>query len=324
MIVKILLGILAAWILGLILAITLGGPKPPPPIASINNPFKALNMSDLPPIQMYLGKDQTKLGYRYYPASASKSMGSVILVHGSSANSVSMHPLAKACAQAGYATYSLDIRGHGASGHKGTIDYIGQLEDDMLAFTQQVRPSQPSTLLGFSAGGGFALRMASGEHSQLFQSYVFLAPFVHHSAPNQRPDSGGWANVGIPRTLALSLLNEMGITRFNSLPVLSFALDPAAKNFLTPEYSYALASNFRPLLSQDYRITIEHLKAPYAVIAGAHDEAFFTDKLLEIFPQVEGVSPVTVLPQMGHIDMILKDLALSQITRSIELLQSKH
>jgi non-heme chloroperoxidase len=48
---------------------------------------------------------------------------------------------------AGFTTYALDIRGHGGSGDKGQIGYIGQLEDDLTDFMRAVSPSAPVTLL---------------------------------------------------------------------------------------------------------------------------------------------------------------------------------
>ncbi|TDU24672.1 hypothetical protein C8E00_10149 [Chromohalobacter marismortui] len=39
-----------------------------------------------------------------------------MLLHGSTADCLSMHSLAQAFASAGYTTYALDIRRHGASG----------------------------------------------------------------------------------------------------------------------------------------------------------------------------------------------------------------
>ena len=66
--------------------------------------------------------------------------------------------MAKALSAAGFATYVLDIRGHGGSGRKGQIAYIGQLEDDLTDFMHAVSPSAPATLAGFSSGGGFAVR----------------------------------------------------------------------------------------------------------------------------------------------------------------------
>ena len=60
-----------------------------------------------------------------------------------------MHVLAKAFSEAGYAAYALDMRGHGASGTKGKIAYVGQLEDDLESFVKAVPLARPSTLVGF-------------------------------------------------------------------------------------------------------------------------------------------------------------------------------
>src|SRR5262249_56769442 len=94
-----------------------------------------------------------------------------------------------------------DIRGHGASGRKGQIAYIGQLEDDLADFIQAVSPPQPITLAGFSSGGGFAIRFAGSKQQNLFQSYLFLAPFLSPDAPTTRPGSGGLGRFGVRRYL---------------------------------------------------------------------------------------------------------------------------
>jgi hypothetical protein len=47
-------------------AIAFGGPKPPPAMASINNPFKAVDLSDLPPLLHFAAADGASLAYRYY------------------------------------------------------------------------------------------------------------------------------------------------------------------------------------------------------------------------------------------------------------------
>ena len=143
------------------LAIILGGPGKPHPMGSITDPFTSVDFSDLPQMSRLTARDGTKLAYRFYaPATSAPSKGSVVLIHGSSATSSSMHPMAKALSAAGFVTYALDIRGHGGSGRKGQIAYIGQLEDDLTDFMKAVSPRPPVTLAGFSSGGGFALRFA--------------------------------------------------------------------------------------------------------------------------------------------------------------------
>lgn len=64
--------------------------------------------------------------------------------------------------------------------------YFGQLEDDLedlVAVVRKTSPYQPLTLLGHSAGSGFALRIASSPIQNLFARTVLLAPFLGHDAP---------------------------------------------------------------------------------------------------------------------------------------------
>src|SRR6218665_2637102 len=136
--------------------------------------FRAVGYRHAPEAIQFASRNGDKLAYRHYPpAQSSPSVqGSVVLVHGSSATSKSMHPLANALAAAGYSVYSLDIRGQGASGAKGHIDYVGQLENDLSDFVKQMHPPQPSTLAGFSSGGGFVLRYAASTEAKAFQSFL--------------------------------------------------------------------------------------------------------------------------------------------------------
>lgn len=186
------------------LSIALGGPSTPLPKKSVNEPFKAVDYSDLPPLSHYRARDGSALAFRYYPPGGGKSRGSAVLLRGSSASSRSMHSMAKTFAAAGYAAYALDVRGHGASGVKGDIAYVGQLDDDIEDFVRSVRPVAPATLVGFSSGGGFALRVAGSDRQRLFTNYLLLSPFIGQEAPTHRSRSGGWISVGVPRYIAIA------------------------------------------------------------------------------------------------------------------------
>jgi alpha-beta hydrolase superfamily lysophospholipase len=290
-------------------------------MGSINNPFKAVDFSDLPPLLRYNAKDGAGLAYRRYVLPGVDTKGSIVLVHGSSASSNSMHPLAKAFARAGYEAYALDIRGHGASGAKGTIDYVGQLEDDLASFMKAVSVARPAALAGFSSGGGFVLRFAGSQRQDEFQSYLLLSPFLSPDAPNSRPGSGGWVDVGIPRYIGLAVLNRLGIYTFNDLPVTSFALSEEAKTFLTPAYSFSLAANFQP--QRDYEANIRAVHQPMAIVAGVSDEAFQTDKLEGIFRRQGQHWPVTLLPGIGHIPLTLDAGAVNASVKAVEAMSKR-
>lgn len=301
-------------------AIVFGGPKFLPPMVSVNDPFKTVDFSDLPPLRQYAAEDGAALAYRYYDPVGATPRGSIVLIHGSSASSNSMHVLARGFANAGYAAYALDIRGHGGSGIKGKIKYIGQLEDDLDSFVRTVSPPKPVTLAGFSTGGGFVLRFAGSTRQNEFQSYLLLSPYLNEKAPNFRPSSGGWVDIGIPRIIALSILNQFGIRIFNDLPVIRFALSDEAKSFLTPEYSFALATNFGP--QRDYEANIKAVHQPCAVLAGKDDEAFDTEKLESIFRGQGKDWPVTLLPAIGHIALTLDPGAINAAIDAVKTLQS--
>jgi len=301
-------------------ALVWGGPGTPPPMQSINDPFKSVDFSNMPPLKSYQGADGAKLFYRKYMPQGDSNKGSAVLVHGSSASSDSLHPMATALSAAGIHVFSLDVRGHGASGHKGQIDFIGQLESDLQLFVQAVQPPSPSTLIGFSAGGGFVLRVAASEMQSSFDSYLLLSPFLSHRAPNYRPDSGGWVAVGVPRILALSVLNAMGIRHWNDLPVTRFALSDEAKRSLTPEYGFNLAMNFAP--HQDYKLDLANAKGKVAILAGDTDEAFKTQELQGIMQRGGKDWPVQLLPGIGHIPLTLEPTALEAVVDLVKRSQT--
>jgi hypothetical protein len=94
------------------IAIIFGGPGTPHPMGSIVDPFSSVDFSDLPPPASFTARDGTKLAYRSYaPEASTPGEGCVVLIHGSSATSSSMHQMAKELSAAGFTTYALDVRG---------------------------------------------------------------------------------------------------------------------------------------------------------------------------------------------------------------------
>jgi alpha-beta hydrolase superfamily lysophospholipase len=301
-------------------ALIWGGPGTPAPIASINDPFKSVDFSNMPALKNYQGADGAKLFYREYAPQSDNIKGSAVLVHGSSASSESLHPMATALAAAGVHVYALDVRGHGASVPKGHIAYVGQLESDLQMFVQAVQPPSPSTLIGFSSGGGFVLRVAASDMQTSFDSYLLLSPFLGHTAPNYRPDSGGWVSVGVPRIVALNALNAAGIRCWNDLPVVRFALTEEDKSFLTPEYDFNLAMNFAA--NADYQADLLNAKGKVAILAGEADEAFKTQELQGMVQSAGKDWPVKLQPGIGHIPLTLDPMALKAIAEQLQKLRA--
>lgn len=313
------IALLAATVLTL--SVRYGGPAPVAALDSINAPFRNLDYSAMPAVQRYTARDGAALAYRHYPITAAATPGvtvsqrRIVLIHGSSASSRSMHPVAQALVGAGYTVDALDVRGHGDSGTRGQIGYIGQLEDDLADFMRAVPHPGPSTLIGFSAGAGFALRFAASPQAALFDRYLLLAPFLIQ-APSNRPGGGGWASVGLPRIIALTVLNKIGMTAWNDLPVTQFALNAEAKEFLTSSYSYALAANFGAHL--DYAQDIRRAPNTIKLIAGLDDELMVPQRYAPLFASAGKTLPVTLVPGANHIGVTLNAPALAAIVAACQ------
>jgi alpha-beta hydrolase superfamily lysophospholipase len=245
------------------------------------------------------------------------------LIHGSVGSGADMHEIAKALTTAGLDAYAPDLRGHGASGTRGDIAYIGQLEDDLADLLDELdRRGAPAgrILIGHSSGGGFALRVAASPLGSRFVGTILLSPYLGHDAPTANPRERGWANVGMPRLAGLAILNRLGIRALNGLPVVAFAIDTAAVPDATPAYSFRLRMNFAP--HRDWRRDIARTRGPVTVLVGARDELFQANLFAELFtPAPKG--RVEVLPNIDHMGITDDLAALSAIdTEATRLLSN--
>ena len=142
-----------------------------------------------------------------------------------------------------------------------------------------------------------------------------MATFLGHTAPNYRPDSGGWVSVGVPRIVALNALNAVGIRYWNDLPVVRFALTEEAKSFLTPEYDFNLNTNFAA--NPDYRQDLMNAKGKVAILAGDADELLKSQELQGIVQRAGKDWPVQLLPGIGHIPLTLDKAALKSVVELV-------
>jgi alpha-beta hydrolase superfamily lysophospholipase len=288
----------------------------PPELKSISAYRKSMDFSALPELTRFQARDGTELAYRHYLAHTPSTGRIAIVVHGSSGSSQgAVHSLSLALAARGVQTYAVDIRGHGASGSRGDITYLGQLEDDMVDLVAEIRkvdPAAPLTLIGHSSGGGFALRIAGSPIQSLFTRTVLLAPYLGYDAPSSRPNSGGWANPDIPRFLALSVLRKLGMPWAESLPAIAFAVPPDSSQRLTATYSYRLMRNFAVA---DYRADLAAATKPVTIFSGSADELMDSQKFGETVGNratiklIDGVDHMGIVHDPAAISIIADDVA---------------
>ena len=290
----------------------------PPELTSISDARKSVDFSTLPAVERFQARDGTVLGFRHYPATGPVTGRAAIVIHGSSGSSgTTIHALSAALAAHGVEAYAVDIRGHGTSGTRGDIGYVGQLEDDLADFVAMVRkttPTAPLTLIGHSAGGGFALRVAASPIQNLFARTVLLAPYLGYDAPTNRPDSGGWASADIPRFLALGVLRGAGIECCEALPTLAFAVPPNSEKILAATYSYRLMRNFA---TRGYKADFAAATRPITVIAGADDELMLADKYADAVHAVAPSVDVRLIDGINHMGVVSAPKAVSAIADDV-------
>jgi alpha-beta hydrolase superfamily lysophospholipase len=291
---------------------------PPPEMRSVSDSRNGIDFSNLPPAERFQARDGTMLGFRHYPASGPATGRGAIFIHGSSGSSGTVnHALTAALAARGVETWAVDIRGHGTSGTRGDIGYVGQLEDDLadfVAFVRKTAPDLPLTLIGHSAGGGLALRIAGSPLQGLFVRTVLLAPYLGYDAPTNRPHAGGWANADLPRLLALSVLRKIGISCCEALPVLAFAVPPNSAKILVPTYSDRLMRNFA---TRDYRSDLAGATRPITIIAGADDEMMLSANYAEAAHAIAPSVDVKLIESVDHMGIVTAPKAVSVIADDV-------
>jgi len=288
-----------------------------PELGSLSKAARAVDRSTMPAPTRFSARDGTQLAYRHYAARGSASGKIAILVHGSSGSSPAVHALADALAARGVETYAPDIRGHGGSGTRGDIAFIGQLENDLEDLVATVRtssPNEPLILLGHSAGGGFALRIASSPVGSKFARTVLLAPYLGYDAPTNRPDSGGWARADIPRVLGLMALRRLGIDCCEALPALAFAVPANSERMPVPTYSYRLMRNFA---TRGYRGDFAATTSPVTLVSGAEDELMLADKYADAVHAVAPTVEVRLIEGVDHMGIVSDAKAVSPIADEV-------
>jgi alpha-beta hydrolase superfamily lysophospholipase len=290
---------------------------PMPELTSISQTVRAVDRSTMPSLEHFSARDGTVLAYRHYPARSLPAATIAILVHGSSGSSVAVHALADALAARGVETYAPDIRGHGASGTRGDVAYVGQLEDDLadlMTLVRKTAPDAPLTLLGHSAGGAFALRVASSPLQSLFARTVLLAPYLGYDAPSTRPNSGGWASADVPRILGLGALRRIGLDCCEALPALAFAVPPNSEKILAPTYSYRLMRNFA---TRGYKADLVAATRPMTLFAGADDELMLADRYADAVHAVAPSVDVKLIDGVNHMGIVSASKAVQAIADDV-------
>lgn len=305
-------------IIVLVALIVYGSRPKPEAMPSIAEPFESVDYSTLPQQRTLRAGDGAKLAYRHYQGDGDCA---VLALHGSATEGRSLHALARRLEHEGIGVYIPDLRGHGNSGQKGDISRRGLLENDIQAFVEhimEISPEKRLTLLGFSSGGGLALKYAGRHRLPESTQLVMLAPMLGiDSAPytedNPHAREQEWARPFVPRLIGLSILNELGIHVFDHLPVIAFAVE-RDNQYATATYSRRLLASLNP---DDHHHLLRNTGAPVTVLAGTHDEVFASRHYEEAVHSARPEARIRLVEGVTHAGMILDPQALEQVAREI-------
>ena len=271
------------------------------------------------PLEPFRPRDGAPLELRRYPSPQAPRL--LLLVHGSGADSRYLAGLARDLARRQVAeVWTPDLRGHGrAPTRRGDVDYEDQLVDDLADLARRAREEHPGRRLvvgGHSSGGGLAIRYGGGGGDA--DEFLLLAPYLSHDAPTIRENAGGWARPYVGRIVGLSLLNALGIRRWNHLTVIDFDLPERLRSGVeTLAYSYRLNTGLAP---RDWRRDLARIDAdgrPVALLVGDRDDAFVAERYAPALQPVAPAAQVKRLPGVSHMGIVVDAGAWPRIAVSL-------
>jgi pimeloyl-ACP methyl ester carboxylesterase len=219
----------------------------------------------------------------------SESKTTIILLHGVLSSAYLMNKTAGLLKEATNSeVIALDFRGHGQSeGIPGDVEYINQYVDDLsdtvLAIKKE-KPNQKIILAGHSMGGGIILRYAMEKEAPIIDGYLLIAPHLGTNSPTLKKEDltteeDSFIKLHMNRIIGLKMMNAIGETKYNNLPVLFFNLP---ETMPITKYSYRASESMSPL---DYKKGLKAIAKPLLVIVGNEDEAFDANKFISAVTQ---------------------------------------
>lgn len=263
--------------------------------------------------QTYRARDGEELPFRYYSAETNIV---IVLLHGIIEDSKYLSKLAKSLADKNIAhVYTPDLRGYGEKPKKrGDISYIGQHEDDLVDFfiyIQQKHDQAKIILAGHSAGGGTILRMIENEHVECIDGFLFLAPYIHPTAPTiNKANEKSKVKLSIGKLIVLFILNRLGIRLFNSSIVYK-----RNKPIVESEGSDTLALSLRLFVSRypkNYLTALTKIDKPALVLVGNQDEEFDHTELESLFTDYTEAH-TTIVENANHHGVLNDETTLNEI-----------
>jgi alpha-beta hydrolase superfamily lysophospholipase len=241
--------------------------------------------------------DGTKLAYRAWPKAGAKI--SFAVVHGLGEHSRRYERFAMGMARHGFATFAVDLRGHGKSaGRRGHIDSWSQWVDDAAAFIAHVEGVVEGEVVpvGHSFGGPVVLSAVLAGKLPHTTRFILSSPALRLKAkvPGWKVALSKVTSVLAPK---LTLDNEVDAGTLSRIPgvVEAYRTDPLVHN--------KISSRLYAEWGRACTGILEHageIKLPFLILAGTDDRLVDPAGSEELHRLTAAVSELRLLEGRYH------------------------
>jgi acylglycerol lipase len=241
--------------------------------------------------------DGTKLAYRAWPkADATISFA---VMHGLGEHSRRYERFAMGMARHGFATFAVDLRGHGKSeGRRGHVDSWNQWTDDVAAFVAHVEGLAGGEVVpvGHSFGGAALLSTVLADKLPQTRRFVVSSPALRLKAvvPAWKIALGKTTSTILPR---LTLDNEVDPKTLSKIPevVEAYRTDPLVHGKISSRLYAEWGSACQRILDGAGEI-----KVPFLIVAGTDDRLIDPAGSEELHHRSESMSVLRLFEGRYH------------------------
>lgn len=241
--------------------------------------------------------DGTKLSYRAWPRAGATI--SLAVVHGLGDHSRRYERFAMGMARHGFATFAVDLRGHGKSeGRRGHVDSWRQWTEDVAAFVALVEDLAGGEVVpvGHSFGGAALLSTMLAHKLPDTKRFVVSSPALRLkvAVPGWKIALGRATAVVLP---GLTLDNEVDATTLSRLPevVEAYRTDPLVHR----KISSRLYGEWRAACNAIFE-RADEIMVPFLILAGTHDRLIDPGGSEELHRRSESMSVLRLLEGRYH------------------------
>jgi acylglycerol lipase len=241
--------------------------------------------------------DGTKLSYRAWPKPGATI--SFAVAHGLGEHARRYERFAHGMARHGFATFAVDLRGHGKSaGPRGHVDSWSRWIDDVAAFVTHVEGIAGGEIVpvGHSFGGAAMLSTVLSRQLPNSKRFIVSSPAlrVKASVPGWKIALGKATSKIVPK---LTLDNEVDPKLLSRIPevVEAYRTDPLVHSKISSRLYSEWVAATKDILEHAGEITL-----PFLILAGTDDGLIDPEGSKELHRRSSSVSELRLLEGRYH------------------------